>query len=87
MEKIGYLNLNATMPTLFSFVDEKGEIHKFEFAIGSPKECIDTVSILIEQHGVTKVHCNKLAYTVHENIAQLLKTNYNYNNCSFDLTE
>lgn len=85
MEKIGYFNFDVVNPTLFTFVDENGQEHRYEFDVQEPQECIRTVSTFIQQQGIKKVVCNKMAYGLCGSISQYLKTNYNNYNCQFEL--
>ena len=87
MDKIGYLDFSVVNPTLFTFVDEGGTEHRYEFEVQEPQDCIKTVATLIQQHGLTKVVCNKIGYGLCGSISQHLRTVYGNTNCFFELNE
>ena len=73
MDKIGYLDFSVVNPTLFTFVDDSGTEHRYEFEVQEPQDCIKTVATLIQQHGLTKVVCNKIGYGLCGSISQHLQ--------------
>lgn len=85
MDTIGYLNFSVVNPTLFTFEDAEGTQRHYEFEPQEPQECIKAVATLIQQHGITKVVCNKIGYGLCGSISQYLKTTFGNNNCQFEL--
>lgn len=87
MQNIGYLNFSVTSPTLFSFVDAENTQHSYDFDPQEPQSCIEAVAALIQQHGLTRVICNKTGFGLCGSISAFLKSKYSNNSCTFELDE
>ena len=87
MENIGYLDFSAVSPTVFTFDDDQGTHREYHFEAQDPQTCIKSIATLIQEHGLTRVVCNKIGYGLCGSISQYLKATYGNTKCYFELND
>jgi hypothetical protein len=85
--KYGYFNYDPVGPSVFFYLDDNGQPRETQFHIAEPERLIEAISATISGGHIDHVLCNASGLGLADAISNHLSTQFEYNNCVFEINE